>query len=92
MVKAYAKKAGIKKIVTPHVLRHTFATHLLKRGADLRAIQEMLGHNHITSTQVYTRVEISDLQGVHRRCHPRERYRTKVPDLPKILTRYYSMD
>jgi len=82
----YADKAEIEKPVTPHVLRHTFAAHLLKRGADIRAIQEMLGHENITTTQRYTKIEISDLKDVHRKCHPRERYRTKVPDLPSVLT------
>jgi len=89
LLKGYAGKAGIEKKVTPHTFRHTFATHLLKHGADIRAIQEMLGHASIASTQVYTRIEISDLKAVHRRCHPRERYRSRVPDLPAVLTSFY---
>jgi len=89
MLKDYAKRAGIEKPVTPHVFRHTFATHLLRHGADLRAIQEMMGHKQVSTTQVYTRVEISDLKAVHRRCHPRERYRSRVPDTPSVLTAFY---
>jgi integrase/recombinase XerD len=92
ILREYGKKAGIKKKVSAHVLRHTFACHLLKHGADIRAIQEMLGHAKITTTQRYTKIEISDLQAVHRRCHPRERYRSRVPDLPSVLTSYYHMD
>jgi len=69
----HAQAAGIERNVTPHCLRHTFATHLLAGGADIRHIQAMLGHASVATTQVYTRVEITDLKAVHHRCHPRER-------------------
>lgn len=68
-----AKEAGIKRRITPHLLRHTCATLLLKGRADIRHIQELLGHKSLSSTQIYTRVEISDLKKVHAKCHPRER-------------------
>ena len=73
IVARYSKKAGIKKQITPHCLRHTCATHLLKGKADIRQIQKLLGHASIASTQVYTRVEITDLKRVLKRHHPRER-------------------
>ncbi|UCG69045.1 MAG: tyrosine-type recombinase/integrase [Thermoplasmata archaeon] len=73
IVKRYAKQAGIKKKVTPHSLRHTCATHMLKNGAHIRHIQEMLGHSSITTTQRYTRVTIDDLKKTHAQCHPREK-------------------
>jgi site-specific recombinase XerD len=69
----WAKRAGLRKRVTPHVLRHSVATHLLKRGADIRHIQELLGHERLSTTERYTRVEISDLQAVVKRAHPRGR-------------------
>jgi len=75
LVRKHAETAGIEKRVTPHVLRHTCATHLLRGGADLRHVQAILGHASVATTQIYTRVEVSDLAVVHRRHHPRRRLR-----------------
>lgn len=73
IVRKNGEAAGIGKHVTPHVLRHTCATHLLQGGADLRHVQAILGHASIATTQVYTRVAVEDLAAVHRRSHPRTR-------------------
>jgi len=73
IVQQSARAAGIKRKITPHALRHTCATLMLRGKADIRHIQELLGHSSLSSTQIYTRVEIGDLKKVHQKCHPRER-------------------
>ena len=71
LVKCYAKEADIKKDITPHTLRHSFAAHLLENGADLASIQEMLGHKDIVSTQVYTKLMKNHIREVYNKAHPR---------------------
>jgi integrase/recombinase XerD len=73
ILRKYVKKSGVDMHITPHTIRHACGTHLLKGGADIRYVQELLGHSDLSSTQIYTKIDISFLKQAHKRFHPRER-------------------
>lgn len=73
-LRRYSEKAGLENRITPHLLRHACATHLLKNRASLRHIQELFGHSFLSTTQIYTRLEITDLKDTLKRYHPRENF------------------
>jgi len=80
LVKKYTLRAGIAVDATPHTLRHTFATGLLREGADLRSVQELLGHSNVSTTQIYTHVTNKQLKDIHKKFHK------DVDDLPEAVT------
>lgn len=79
MIRRQAEKAGIKKVIGPHTFRHSFATHLVQNGADIRAVQDLLGHESITTTEIYTHLEMDQLRNTVEHFHPRIKNRRSKP-------------
>lgn len=90
MISLCAKQAGIDKHITPHVFRHTFATQLVKNGADIRAVQKMLGHSYLSVTHIYTRVAGVEVKKTHKESHPREKDRSEGDEKPDMQGFYYA--